>query len=635
MAVVLLGLLVGCANPVRPSGGPRDTTPPSIIQSRPTRDTVNVSTDTEVLRIEFSEYIERSSLQQALSVTPPFERRPQFDWSGRSVEIGFPRPLRDSTTYIFSLDTNLSDARGVSLENPITVAFSTGPKINRGQIQGEVVSGRQGQPQGQVNVYAYALAPTATAPPDPLPDQPSYRTQTGEEGRFTLNYMREQRYYVVALQDNNRNRRPDPAESFAAPPRFALRADSGAAEVPVPWLLTQADTAAPALQRVRPISRQRFRVSFSEPVRLQTRAPASWTPEDSVREERVEVQAVYPDPDRANAVEVRTAPMRDARHVLALERGVVTDTVGQGLAPDTARFQAATRADTTRTQFQEFVPADLALDSTDAYPLLPDMQPGVRFNQSPDSTTLRRGLSIRDTTGQPRKFSVSTKDGTTYRLQFDPSLASGQFVEVAVAGTSFAAADTTYQRRFRRMTRRALGGLQGRVVVADTARERIRPPRDTTALRVPALLTGRKAADTLAVPPRDTSLQPQRVRLDSLFYDGPIVVELTTVESSPPVRPRRLTTSPESTFVVEELPEGQFRFRAFLDRNGNGQWDGGKVLPYVPAEPVAWIGEPVEVRPRWTTELPTSLRLPVLTPIPARRRGTPSQAVPSVPGTNR
>jgi hypothetical protein len=75
-----------------------------------------------------------------------------------------------------------------------------------------------------------------------------------------------------------------------------------------------------------------------------------------------------------------------------------------------------------------------------------------------------------------------------------------------------------------------------------------------------------------------------------------------------------LTTSPGRSFEFTELPDGQYRFRAYLDRNDNGRWDAGQIQPYVPAEPVTWLEEPVEARPRWTTELPAPLRIPVLAP---------------------
>ena len=631
---LIILLLASCANPRAPSGGPRDETPPSVVRTNPVRDTVNVPTSTEALRIEFSEYIERSSFSQALSVTPTFEERPEVSWSGRTAEIEFPSPLRDSTTYIFSLDANLSDAHGVSLDNPLTVAFSTGPRINRGQIQGRVVGKRRGAPQQRVDVYAYALSPDAVGAPQPLPDQPSYRTQTGEEGTFGFDYMREGRYYVVALRDNNRNRQPDAGEPYAVPPRLAIRADSAVDAVPVPWLLAKSDTAAPSLQQVRPVSQRRFRVSFNEPVRLQTQASEAWAPRDSARGTLVEVQGVYRAPNRPRAVVVRTASMRDARYRLSLPRGVVLDTLGRPLAPDTARFQAATRADTTRTRFRRFLPAGLQEDSTGAHPLLPGVQPGIRFNQAPDSAALRKGVSARDTTGSPRAFSLSTEDGTAYRLQFDSPLRPGQFVDVAVEGAVFAQADTTYRWRVRRVTRRALGALAGRVRIADTTRggtvAGTQPADDITALRLPPSLPGLEEADTLAVPVRDTTQPPSpRARLDSLFYGGNVVVELTTVQSSLPVEPRRVTTPAGSTFVFEELPEGQFRFRAYLDRNDNEQWDGGQIQPYVPAEPVRWIQEPVEARPRWTTELPVPLRISVLTPVPRKRDRSPPDTTQS------
>jgi hypothetical protein len=632
--------LISCANPQAPSGGPRDETPPSVAGTRPARDTVNVPTDTEALRIEFSEYVERSSLPQALSVTPAFEQRLQFDWSGRAVEIEFPASLRDSTTYIFTIDTNLRDARSVSLENPITVAFSTGPRINRGRIEGRVVGGYRGRPKERVDVYAYLLLPGEVGP-RPLPDRPSYRTQTGEEGRFAFDYMREARYYVVALRDNNRNREPDPGESFAVPPRLVLRADSGAAPMPMPWLLAQNDTTAPRLQQGRSVSRQRVRLGFSEPVRLQTRAPGAWAPRDSATGTRIEVEGVHMAPNRDNAVVVRTVPMEEVPHFLPLERGVVTDTVGQPLVADTARFRAATRADTVRTRFRGFLPADLRRDSTGARPLLPGMQPGVRFNQALDSTQMQEGVRVRDTTGAPRPASLSTDDGLRYRIQFESPLAPGQYVDVTVPGDVFARADTTYQRRFRRVTRRVLGELAGRVRVADTTRDAaVSPDRargDTTALRLPAALTGRAEADTLAVPPPETAateLGGPRARLDSLFYGGAVAIELTAVESSIPVAPRRLTTSPGSTFVFNQLPDGQYRFRAYLDRNENGRWDVGQIQPYRPAEPVTWVGEPVEARPRWTTELPAPLRLPVLAPVPRPRHAPPPDTTRPRPGGN-
>ena len=79
LLLALFVLLTACANPVPPSGGPEDTTPPSVVRSRPVSDTVNVPTSTQSLRIEFSEYVERGSLPRAITVTPAFERPLEYD----------------------------------------------------------------------------------------------------------------------------------------------------------------------------------------------------------------------------------------------------------------------------------------------------------------------------------------------------------------------------------------------------------------------------------------------------------------------------------------------------------------------------------------------------------------------------
>ena len=592
-------LLVKCANPVAPSGGPPDETPPTVAESRPTRDTVNVSTGTESIRLTFSEYVERSSLSGALSITPSIEGRLRFDWSGRTVNIELPGPLRDSTTYIVSLGTGLTDAHGVSLESPLTLAFSTGPRINQGQLAGRVVAPRRGTPQPGVDVFAYAAPDTAGyEAPRPLPESPAYRTQTGEDGRFSFEYLREQRYYVVALRDNNRNRRPDRGEPFAAPPHPALPADSGGAEVPVPWLLTQVDTTGPSLQRAQALSRQRLQLSFDEPVRLAVPSPSAWTLRDSASGANVPVTGVYTAPDRADALVLRTAPMAPTRHLLPLGPRLVTDTLGQGVPTDTARFQAVAQEDTLQTRFRAFVPTDLSPDTASIYPLLPGVAPGVRFNQAPDSSVLAERLSVRDTAGTERAYTLETDDGRTYRVQPDPALESGQVLEVAVAARP-AGPDTTYRRRFQRVMRRRLGALEGRALRADTTL----PVRRLSSFQ-------QGSADDTTGAAADTTAD--------------VLVELQPEDPAIPLAPRQQTVRPGSTFVFRQLPDGTYRFRAVLDRNANARWDGGRIQPYRPPEPLTWNQQPAEARPRWTTVLPAPLRIPVLRLVPAdRARPTP------------
>ena len=217
---LILALLAGCADPRLPTGGPPDKTPPVLETTIPEAETVNF-TDTSV-RLTFSEYVDQASFNRAFSMTPEPEGRLRFKWRKRRVEIRFPEALRENTTYVLTLDNNLRDARGVSLTRPITFAFSTGPVINKGRLSGRVLEPRQGNGAAGFEVFAYAV--TDAAPLDSLPERPAYRTQTGDDGRFDFSFLNEQPYFVVALQDRNRNLRPDANEPFAVPPHPAIEA---------------------------------------------------------------------------------------------------------------------------------------------------------------------------------------------------------------------------------------------------------------------------------------------------------------------------------------------------------------------------------------------------------------------------
>ena len=59
----------------------------------------------------------------------------------------------------------------------------------------------------------------------------------------------------------------------------------------------------------------------------------------------------------------------------------------------------------------------------------------------------------------------------------------------------------------------------------------------------------------------------------------------------------------DGAFAVRGLPPGEYRIRVVGDRNGNGRWDGGRLAPYAPPEPLRTLSEAVTVRARWDTEV--------------------------------
>ena len=84
--IVIVLLLSGCAGQRPPEGGPVDSVPPEIISVYPAPNTVNFS-DNKVA-LEFSEYVDRRSTEEAIFISPSIEAK-EFDWSGTEVEISF------------------------------------------------------------------------------------------------------------------------------------------------------------------------------------------------------------------------------------------------------------------------------------------------------------------------------------------------------------------------------------------------------------------------------------------------------------------------------------------------------------------------------------------------------------------
>ena len=655
---MLLAVAVsGCANPQAPSGGPRDETPPRVIRSVPAQGDINV--DARSIRIEFSEYVERASLVRALSVTPAFDQQVDVDWNGRAVELTFPRALREETTYIVTLDSELTDTRGVELDEPIQIAFSTGPRINRGRIAGTVVDPETGEPQPQVDIYAYP-APEGE-PPDLLPDRPAYRTQTSEDGTFSLEYLREQPYYVVALSDANRNRQADVLEPFAAPPRPVLPGGADSEPISIPWMLARLDTIPPTLQRVQPRSNRRVTLRFSEPVQPSLTA-ADYTIQDSVRGMARPVADVFTTEWPSTEVTLRTTePMLEGRHQLSIADSVVVDSLGAPIADTTLGFDATTRTDTSTTRFSTFLPADAGTDSTGAVPLLPGIAPGVALSQPADSSAFGSTIAARDTLGAPRTLTATTRNGTSYAFAFAPPLAAGDFVEITVDASLVSSTDSTQAQTFRRVTGRALGEFEGQAIVVDTTvtnrqsnasrvdsiqidtlqsdsiqtdslptnsaqadsaqvDSALNDARQENRIQVDSLRENQLRPDTTQVDPAAAdsvrtdagpTLQITFAPVDSTRLSGPVVVEMTPLSSEIFIEPRSQIVGADTTFVFEELPEGSYRFRAFLDRNENGRWDPGQIQPYETPEPVIWSSSATESRPRWTTVLPSPLRIPV------------------------
>ena len=587
-ALALCLLTAGCATPLRPSGGPEDRTPPQLTASVPAAGATRVADRRVVLT--FSERVDEAAFRRALTVTPTPERAPDVRVRGHEAEVVFDS-LRADVTYVLTLGTELRDLHGVALPAPLTLAFATGDRIDRGRLGGLVREPATGRGAAGTAVFAYRLPADTTLRPDPRTATPDYRTQTGTDGTFTLDYLRPGPYFVVAVTDRNRNGRADATEPFAVPPAPVLRAvepDSAAAEgpptadrrppteaaptdnrppgAPPPgqrppgnrppgtpsapvFFLTRTDTTGPEARTVMGRSARVVTVRFDEPVRLDSAAAGDWAVEDSLREGAAAVVTgvwLRPDDAREVYVGVAAAPGGTRPALRLVRAGAVRDSVGNAAAPFARGFTPSAVPDTAQARFAAFLPTvPTAADS--ALVLRPGERPGVRFTLPLTTDEARARIAVRDPAGAALPYTLENTDAVTLRL----------LVEAPRFSVAVAVGDTTRTRRFVQPGPDALGAVLGRVEGLD----------GTVVLE--------------AIP------------------DGPVV------RGRPSFIAR---TGPDGTFSFPTLPPGPYRLRLFADRDGDGAWDGGTLAPYAPPEPLAWLRSTFRVRPRWDTDLGT-LRL--------------------------
>jgi len=197
-------ILYRCAQPGSLGGGSKDETPPQVLRSEPENRSANFTS--KKITITFDEFIALNSINQKALISPPMDKMPDFKLKGKSLQIKFNEPLKDSTTYsIYFADAIVDLTEG----NPVlnyTYIFSTGPKVDSLSILGKVTNAFDLKPVGSVFVLLYKDN-NDTLPLDSLPFNviPYYVSKTTDDGVFQFDGLGDNDYLMFALNDMNAN----------------------------------------------------------------------------------------------------------------------------------------------------------------------------------------------------------------------------------------------------------------------------------------------------------------------------------------------------------------------------------------------------------------------------------------------
>lgn len=257
--MVSLALFTRCATPVAPTGGEPDRTGPVLVGTYPENGTVNFTG--QRIRFEFQDYVDRNSFRNALNIEPDINIPFEINWRRKTATISLNQALPDSTTLLFNLSTDLRDTRNNRISRPITLALSTGPDIDKGEISLTIKPFSPDIKLDNVSVLLYRE-------PVDIDKSARYVGFPDTAGTVQFGYLSEGNYFAFIVHDINRNRRWEPQREFAQP--LIVKNIVLTEDVPLELgthYFARRDTIRPVLEGIGLLTSQRMRLRFSKPIR--------------------------------------------------------------------------------------------------------------------------------------------------------------------------------------------------------------------------------------------------------------------------------------------------------------------------------------------------------------------------------
>lgn len=202
LLILTLPLLLRCANPVSPTGGPKDTKPPMVLNCEPANLSIRFSGSS--IRIEFNEFLALKNPTSEIFISPPLTHPPDVKLRGKSLVMKIEDTLKPNTTYSISFGDAITDLTEGNILKGFTYVFSTGNYIDSLSLRGKVINAFNLQPEPDVFVTLY-LNNNDTLPFDSLPLKvpPYYLTRTDEQGAFIFGNLLSDQFKLLAIEDMN------------------------------------------------------------------------------------------------------------------------------------------------------------------------------------------------------------------------------------------------------------------------------------------------------------------------------------------------------------------------------------------------------------------------------------------------
>lgn len=229
LPVAMVYFMVGCASISPLEGGPKDETPPKVLEEE---STPNFQANSSPRRIElvFDEWVTLTDVFNQVVISPPLQYKPTVSLKGRTVvfELNEKEQLRPEATYTINFGNAVKDLTENNPAENLRFVFSTGAYIDSLTVSGKIVSALTGEPVDKALFMLYDNLNDSVV----RTELPFYFGRTDKNGNFTIPNVRADTLKGFALLDADLNYRFNQSkELIGFPDAWIVTTDSSARDL--------------------------------------------------------------------------------------------------------------------------------------------------------------------------------------------------------------------------------------------------------------------------------------------------------------------------------------------------------------------------------------------------------------------
>ena len=207
---IILGLgAAGCANIIPPTGGPRDTLPPILIQAIPRDSATNTLSNR--ITLTFNEYVTLENANENVLISPTQKNIPIIDYKLRNITVKLRDTLEPNTTYSINFGNAIKDVNEGNIFKNFTYVFSTGDRLDENTLSGKIILAETGKADSTMLAVLHRnMADSAVSK-----ERPRYIARLDGKGNFYFQNLPSGRYNLFGISSSYNKTYDDTTKPFA------------------------------------------------------------------------------------------------------------------------------------------------------------------------------------------------------------------------------------------------------------------------------------------------------------------------------------------------------------------------------------------------------------------------------------